>query len=178
MPQRKIYTIASRLNGDEFLIMVDIHGEMGPPVYITLEDAKSVFDDLYETYRYLLAHDPMASKELLFYLVNFYPVIIAINEDKALETIGKWRAGGILFTPEQNFLSDPHLYAPMKPGFIHKFQKLDIVKDIESITSVGPDGNIIIQEFRINYGFKNEPNEIKTPTEEELKEILRKRGLM
>ncbi len=178
MSQRKIYTIASRLNGDEFLIMTDIYGEIGPPMYVTLKEAKNVFNKLYKAYRDLLASDPMASMELLLYAATFYPVIIAINAEKVLETIEKWRAGNIVFTSEQNFLSDPHLYAPMKRGFIRKFQELDIVKDIESITSVSPDGNIIIREFRINYDFENEPTEIKPLTEEEFKKILRKRGLM
>lgn len=178
MSQRKIYLIASRLNGEEFLITKENPRKIEPFVYITLKEAKDVFEELYEEYHNSLASDPPARMQLLLYAAIFYPVIIAINEKEAVKTIEKWRANDMLFAPEQEFLSDPHLYAPMKRGFIHKFQELDIVKDIESITLVGPDGNIIIQEFRINYDFENDPTEIKPLTEEEFKKILRKRGLM
>lgn len=177
MSQRKIYTIASRMNGKEFLIVKDDRWKIEPFVYITLKEAKDVFDKLYEAYHNSLASDPPARMQLLLFAATFYPVIIAINENEAVKTIEKWRANDMLFASEQKFLSDPHLYAPMKRGFIHKFQELDIVKDIESITLVGPDGNIIIQEFRINHTFKDEPTEIKPLTEEEFKKILRKRGL-
>ena len=178
MSQRKIYLIASRLNGEEFLIVKDDHRKIDPFVYITLKAAKDVFDELYKAYHNLPASNSPARMQLLLFAAIFYPVIIAINEKEAVNTIARWQVNHKLFASEQKFLSDPHLYAPMKRGFIHKFQELDIVKDIESITSVGPDGNIIIQEFRINHTFKDEPTEIKPLTEEDFKKILRKRGLM
>lgn len=174
----KYYCIASRLNNKDFLILKqDDHYGPGPFCYASVEEAKEFFLPLYNT----LSTEPVSSENYtlgLKQLALTQPVIIAINEDIIQDELAKWREGTLLYTSEEQIVPVPHLICPMKSGFIDQYLELDILRDIEGITRIGPDGSIQVSSFMINHNYNEKEHTIDPITEEKAKEILRKRGLI
>jgi hypothetical protein len=78
-------------------------------------------------------------------------VIITIDDDlpKASE---KLKDGKIVPTlcPQKPVIIFPHLIIKMKEGFISKFEKLDVIRGIESIQRIGEDGLIRVHQFNLS----------------------------
>lgn len=107
------------------------------------------------------------------------PVIIKLKWARAFSVIAEWRMGPSAYQVEGiRFVSEDIYYTGMKPGFVDRFKVLDIMKDIESIPSVGPDGRMVFQKININNNFKDKQSNFKPLTPEEAEEIARKRGLL
>lgn len=180
-----IYLLGSRLNEVESVIITD-RLTMQLFTYTSLQEAKEHFVQAYDL---LLAPTfrpsfPPGKEEIAYHqgfmrLAAFYPVILQLDKNNYLEVFDKWRiAAALLFRTRDRFFGDlEYWHCPVRPGFLKTFGALDIVSDIESTPFIGPDGNIVI---RVNeYGYADDTNRpLKPLTEEQMKEILRKRGFL
>lgn len=108
----------------------------------------------------------------------FQPVYIKLPQLKSIDIITEARADNDLLTFDKiTLLPQPLSYFKVKRGFIKKYLALDILKDIESIESVGPDGKIIINQFNVRDLSNGKPSD-DSHIERDPDEILRKRGLL
>lgn len=174
MAGKDIYMLASRVDGDESLMMITQGGKMGPICFLTLQEGKDMFKEAYTVLSKLPPPDVIAYRGHFEQIAALYPVIVKLRQEDAIKTIESWRAETSLYDCDMECLSQPVLCLHMKPGFIDKFKALDIFRDIESITSVSPNGQINVQHFVISHGDSSR----KPLTEKDADDILRSRGFL
>lgn len=172
----KIYAIASRLNGDEFLTCGQNGMLCEPLVY---QKSEQVTDLLFPFYDVL----PQGPEHRDFYrlfetLANFYPVVVALEVKTALNTIVNSMEIIGTFTSAISVLPFPHVLIKMKPGFIERYEHLDVLKHIEAIQSVDADGRIRLNMFEVVHSHKGEKSRMPLANEETLNALRRKRGLL
>ena len=179
MEDKDVYLIVSRLNAQEHLVLIRNGAQMGTLSFLSLEEAKELFK---EDYRVLTNVPP---PNMALYTRHFEtmagldPVIIKLKWSTSFSVIAEWRMSTSAYKVEGiRFVSEDIYYTRMKPGFIDSFKVLDIMKDIESIPSIGPDGRMVFQKININNNFKDKPSNLKLLTPEEAEEIARRRGLL
>jgi hypothetical protein len=152
---------------------------LGPFCFDTLDQAKKLFEPFYKT----LSTEKVTSdqyRKTLIDLVRVHPVIIGLEYDNnnALSKMHQWYDSMMTYTSEIPIIQLPHVVTPMKKGFIDTHQELDIIKDIESITRIDPEGRIEIIQFNISHLLKGDSNSIEILTENKAQEILRRRGFI
>ena len=170
--------LAVRFDQQEYLPLVYSYGtKMTPLLYENLEEAKNQFKEAYWAMPAGPMGYPPVFKKEFEKLATYQPVFLktAPIETELQRFFDQYSTGGDLVEIDAPaLLPYETLYCPIKKGTIGKHLALDVLRDIESIQSVNPDGKIIIQDFSVRY--PGDP--IKTKTEEDAKELLRKRGLL
>lgn len=182
----KIYLIGSKTGGEESVLLYD-KNRMSLMAFERFEHVKASFKNVYDL---LLAPgftpaQPPGDEELNYHmefmrLVSFYPVIVGLNKNTAINELMKWRVGAMYFETRDKFFDFDYWHMPMKPGFLQQFGVLDIVKDIEEAPFIGPNGKMVLRLSKINYSSPNNPDD-KTPeplSKNEIDEMLRKRGYL
>ncbi len=178
MEDKDLYLIASRLNAQEHLVLARNQGQIGILSFLSLEEAKALFKDDYRVLTNVPPPDMALYKRHFETMARLYPVIIKLKWSTSFKVIAEWRMDTSAYQVRGiRFISKDIYYTRMKPGFIDQFKVLDIIKDIESIPSIGPDGKMIFQKITINTNVDDKSN-LKPLTREEAEEIARKRGLL
>ena len=178
MEDKDLYLIASRLNGQEHLVLKRDRGQMGILSFLSLDEAKGLFKEAYRVLTNVPPPDISLYKKHFEQMAGLYPVIIKLNWSTSFKVIDEWRMDTSVYQVESiRFVSKDIYYTRMKSGFIDQFEVLDIIKDIASIPSIGPDGKMVFQKITINNNIKGKLDP-KPLTPEEGAEIARQRGFL
>jgi hypothetical protein len=180
MTSEHIYLLASRVNGEELIANFDQPTAPAQVVaFHTLEEAKELFSMAYK----IMPAGPMENTQafaLEFQRLAIHrPVILQLPASTALQILTDAKLDTFIldFDGPQLLLQFHFTYFKVKRGFIDSYLALDILKDIESITSVDARGKIIINKFNVIEPDDNIQH-IDLLTEEKAKEELRRRGLI
>lgn len=179
MKENNLYILAVRVNDEELIANIQLGKILNPFHFTTLEEAKEMFSEDYK----VLSGSPNDDIELFGQhfekLALFRPAFVKLSLDTAVSILNGYKVDNqILEFKEISLLPTPLSYFKVKPGFIDKYLAVDILKDIESIPSVGPDGRIQINKFNVHVSPESDNPEDYLINEEDAKEILRKRGLL
>lgn len=180
----KIFILGSKIYGEETIIIND-KDKSSISGFGTLDQAKNSFKAAYKT---LLAPSfkrsiPPSEEELNYHmmfmmLIDLYPIIVELDKRDGSSILDEWMddSSAVFQTPFK-FYKANYWHCPMRKGFLEKYGVLDIVKDIETTPFVGPDGKMVIRINEINHGTDNARG-FRRLSEEELEELLRKRGYL
>lgn len=173
-----IYCITSRVNDGEFLVITQ-GDPCAPYCFFDLEEAKESFLPYY----HILSKTPKTEalyRNTLLKLIRIDPVIVGlpVGINEVLPLLNRHQKSTLNYTCEVPILLLPHLITEMNAGFIEKYQKLDIVKDIESINCVNADGMLEVSYFTKSHIWKGEQPRNRNLSEEEISEILRSKGML
>jgi|GEM_PF-4784245 len=179
MKQENLYILVVRVNREELIASFTIGGKVVPVHYTSLEEAKELFSMAYR----ILGDGPARNTELFANqfekMAIFQPAFIKIPRNlESLQELEKARADNeVINFDDISLLPHPLCYFRVKKGLIEKHLALDILRDIESQTTVGPDGKFIINQFRIRDSSKgDQPGEFTKDIDPD--EIFRKRGFL
>lgn len=183
----KIYFLGSRLNNEESIIL-EKKEKMDFAFFASLEEVKALFCQAYDL---LLAPSfkpsfPPSKEEIIYHrgfskLIGFYPVILEMNKENYTLDVLKWKCPGVqIYQTDDKFFGETDYYhMAMRSGFLKTYEVLDIVHDIETTPYVGPDGNMVLRINKVSYRDSLKPQPpLKPFSEEEIKNILRKRGYL
>lgn len=183
---QKIYLLGSKADGIESVIITDLE-TLSVSCFETFEDAK---DSFAKAYNLLLAPSftpsiPPSEEELEYHrelmrLIVFYPVIVELDRAKGPEILTEWRNEmQPVYQPAEKFYDGNYWHCPMRCGFFKEYGVLDIVTDIETTPFVGADGKMVLRINQIHYSSPKEQSKMPKPlSEEEINDILRKRGYL
>ncbi|UYQ92193.1 hypothetical protein MKQ68_19075 [Chitinophaga horti] len=171
----KVYAIASRINGGDFLVCMENDNSCGPMVYQKIEQVKEFFKPYYDVLPQGSEHPAFAS--MLEKFAVFFPVIVALDLESAMATIEQEMEVRGIHYGEFTVLPFSHGFFRMKPGFIDRHLELDVLKDIEHIQLVDADGKIRLNQFEIVRSYLGETSKMPPADERALDKVLRERAL-
>jgi hypothetical protein len=178
MDNNTLYILAVRVDDGEYIAGCEMYGKLAPVHYTSLEEAKSLFDITYKVLTAGPRQNQASFASQFERMAIFRPAFIKMPRTQSSIDIIK-AAGvndGTITFNEISLLMQPLVYYKVKNGFIEKYLALDILKDIENTMAIGPDGNIIVNQFNIRTPFYNNVKEEGKSLDPD--EVLRKRGLI
>lgn len=187
-----VYCIACRLNGKEYLVIGNKN--QGEPFRLFCNEKMKTVQSHFIPFYAVLTNENTNSNIYNMWLkklLTVNPVIIAFEEYDLESIIDEWIECDIALDSPEEIIYQPHMLVSMKEGFIDKFLKLDIVRDIEltvrifrkeitdnirkldidrekkSIVHINKKGGIQFVSFKIKHPSKDDGPNVEKLTEKE-----------
>jgi len=152
MNENKILVLASRMNGEEFILFMKSSIGYETLCYRKIEQLRETFSDLSRILTDLPPKDIGLYVGCLRMMATLKPVVIELPEENLHQILKDNMAQKHIYEfDSDSFLKSPLFYAKMKKSFVESRQIMDMMEDIHSTVRVGPDGTLgvnIIRELK------------------------------
>lgn len=142
-----LYTIAALINGNEYLVATPNFDMI---TFRKLQEAKDLFESVYTALKNP-SQDNKAFKQSMYRILSTQPSILQLNipDNKIVAEILSWTNNAPSVTSSLPVIPMLHILIPMKPGFIQRYQVLNILADIEATPYLGENGKINYHHFSL-----------------------------